>query len=116
MVCGSRFLTDDYHYFVSVSCWIGIYFFVAFLLRIVDGRVSDPTLGFRLYNRWAIELFVWDYFHDYFEVEAVLMLYYYRFWMFEVFVIMYVRGGGVSFISNGKSAYYMVKIILALLV
>jgi hypothetical protein len=29
---------------------------------------------------------------------------------------MYVRGGGVSSISSGKSAYYMVKVLLALLV
>jgi hypothetical protein len=29
---------------------------------------------------------------------------------------MYVRGGGVSSISSGKSAYYMVKVLLALFV
>ena len=29
---------------------------------------------------------------------------------------MYTRGGGVSSISSGKSAYYMVKVLLALLV
>jgi hypothetical protein len=29
---------------------------------------------------------------------------------------MYTRGGGVSSISTGKSAYYMVKVMLALIV
>jgi hypothetical protein len=36
--------------------------------------------------------------------------------MREVPVRMYTRGGGVSSISTGKSAYYMVKVLLALLV
>ena len=72
--------------------------------------------GFRLYNRRAIELFANDYPHDYPEVEAVLMLHHHRLRMREVPVKMYVRGGGRSSISNGKSAYYMVKVMLALLV
>lgn len=116
MVCGSRFLTDDYHYPAPVSRRTGIHLFAALLSRMVDGRVSDPTSGFRLYNRRAIELFARDYPHDYPEVEAVLMLYHHRLRMREVPVIMYARGGGVSSISNGKSAYYMVKVLLALLV
>jgi hypothetical protein len=30
--------------------------------------------------------------------------------------MMYARGGGRSSISTGKSAYYMIKVLLALLV
>jgi glycosyltransferase involved in cell wall biosynthesis len=116
MVCGSRFLTKDYHYPAPVSRRTGIHLFASLLSRIVGGRVSDPTSGFRLYNRRAIELFARDYPHDYPEVEAVLMLYHHRLRMREVPVVMYTRGGGVSSISNGKSAYYMVKVLLALLV
>src|SRR5260370_27454956 len=79
--------------------------------------ISDPTSGFRLYNRRAIELFARDYPHDYPEVEAVLMLHHHRLRMREVPVKMYVRGGGQSSIGgSGKSAYYMVKVLLALLV
>jgi glycosyltransferase involved in cell wall biosynthesis len=116
MICGSRFLTDDYRYPAPVSRRTGIHLFAALLSRIVDGRVSDPTSGFRLYNRRAIELFARDYPHDYPEVEAVLMLHHHRLRMREVPVKMYARGGGVSSISTGKSAYYMVKVLLALLV
>jgi hypothetical protein len=36
--------------------------------------------------------------------------------MREVPVRMYARGGGVSSIGTGKSAYYMAKVLLALLV
>jgi glycosyltransferase involved in cell wall biosynthesis len=116
MVCGSRFLTDDYRYPAPVSRRTGIHLFAAVLSRLVGGRVSDPTSGFRLYNRRAIELFARDYPHDYPEVEAVLMLHHHRLRMREVPVRMYARGGGVSSISTGKSAYYMVKVLLALLV
>jgi glycosyltransferase involved in cell wall biosynthesis len=116
MVCGSRFLTNDYRYPAPVSRRTGIHLFAALLSRLVGGRVSDPTSGFRLYNRRAIELFARDYPHDYPEVEAVLMLHHHRLRMREVPVMMYARGGGVSSISTGKSAYYMLKVLLALLV
>ena len=54
------------------------------LSRIVGQRVSDPTSGFRLYNRRGIALFARDYPHDYPEVEAVLMLHRHRLRMREV--------------------------------
>jgi hypothetical protein len=78
--------------------------------------VSDPTSGFRLYNRRAIALFARDYPHDYPEVEAVLMLHVHRLRMREIPVRMFQRGGGSSSISSGKSLYYMVKVLLAIFV
>ncbi len=116
MVCGSRFLTDDHRYPAPISRRTGIHIFAFLLSRIVGMRVSDPTSGFRLYNRRAIELFARNYPHDYPEVEAVLILHHHRLRMCEVPVRMYARGGGRSSISTGKSAYYMVKVLLALFV
>ena len=115
-MCGSRFLTSDYRYPAPISRRTGIHIFAFLLSRIVSSPVSDPTSGFRLYNRRAIELFARDYPHDYPEVEAVLMLHHHRLRMREVPVKMYARGGGRSSISTGKSAYYMLKVLLALLV
>jgi glycosyltransferase involved in cell wall biosynthesis len=114
MVCGSRFLSEDHKYPAPVSRRTGIHIFAFLLSRIVGQRVSDPTSGFRLYNRRAIRLFAADYPHDYPEVEAVLMLHHHRLSMREGPVRMYSRGGGLSSISNGKSAYYMIKVLLAL--
>lgn len=114
MVCGSRFLTNDHQYPAPISRRTGIHIFAFLLSRIIGMRVSDPTSGFRLYNRRAIELFASDYPHDYPEVEAVLMLHHHRLRMRETPVKMYTRGGGVSSISTGKSAYYMIKVLLAL--
>jgi len=115
MVCGSRFLTDK-GYPAPVSRRTGIHIFAFLLSRIVGQRVSDPTSGFRLYNRRGIALFAGDYPHDYPEVEAVLMVHHHRLRMIEVPVRMRERDGGVSSISSGKSAYYMLKVSLAIFV
>jgi glycosyltransferase involved in cell wall biosynthesis len=115
MVCGSRFLVKG-EYLAPVSRRAGIHIFAWLLSRFVGQPVTDPTSGFRLYNRRAIKLFADDYPHDYPEVEAVLMLHHHRLRMCEVPVRMFQRGGGSSSISSGKSAYYMVKVLLALFV
>jgi len=117
MVCGSRFLrgsTDAPLYPAPISRRTGIHLFAFLLRRIVGPKISDPTSGFRLYNRRAIELFARDYPHDYPEVEAVLMLHHNRLDMCETRVRMFERGGGQSSISAGKSLYYMIKVLLAL--
>jgi hypothetical protein len=115
MVCGSRFITDN-GYLAPISRRTGIHIFAFLLSRIVGQRVTDPTSGFRLYNRRAIALFARDYPHDYPEVEAVLMVHHHQLRMQEVPVKMLERGGGVSSIGSGKSAYYMVKVLLAIFV
>src|SRR3954468_14065307 len=116
MICGSRFLTEDREYVAPISRRTGIHIFAFLLSRIVGQRVTDPTSGFRLYNRRAITLFARDYPHDYPEVEAVLMVHFHRLRMREVPVRMFQRGGGTSSISSGKSVYYMVKVLLAIFV
>src|SRR3954463_15831925 len=116
MVCGSRFLSNDLRYPAPISRRTGIHIFAFLLSRIVRQAVSDPTSGFRLYNRRAIALFARDYPHDYPEVEAVLMVHFHRLRMREMSVRMFHRGGGVSSISSGKSVYYMIKVLLAIFI
>ena len=115
MICGSRFATPT-GYMAPISRRTGIHLFAFLLSRLLRQPVTDPTSGFRLYNRRAIGVFARDYPHDYPEVEAVLMLHHHRLTMREVPVRMFKRGGGVSSISSGKSFYYMVKVLLALFV
>jgi glycosyltransferase involved in cell wall biosynthesis len=115
MVVGSRFLSDDHEYPAPISRRTGIHIFAFVCSRIIGQRVSDPTSGFRLCNRRTIALFARDYPHDYPEVEAILMLHYHRLTMRETPVRMYERGGGRSSIgTSGKSAYYMIKVLLAI--
>jgi glycosyltransferase involved in cell wall biosynthesis len=117
IACGSRFLTQDHEYPAPISRRTGIHIFAFIVSRIVGERVSDPTSGFRLYNRRGIALFARDYPHDYPEVEAILMLHWHRLRMKEVPVRMFERGGGTSSIGgSGKSAVYMLKVLLAIFV
>jgi glycosyltransferase involved in cell wall biosynthesis len=116
VACGSRFLSPESSYTAPISRRTGIHLFAFTLSKILGQRVTDPTSGFRLYNRRAIRLFASDYPHDYPEVEAVLMLHASRLRMREVPVHMHVRGSGRSSITRGRSVYYMIKVSLALLV
>ena len=116
MVCGSRFLDRNSGYSAPIGRRTGIHWFAFALGKIIGQRVTDPTSGFRLYNRRAIALFARDYPHDYPEVEAVLMLHSHRLRMAEVPVRMYMRGSGQSSITKGRSIYYMIKVSLALFV
>jgi hypothetical protein len=116
MVCGSRFLSDEHRYPAPISRRTGIHLFAFALRLILHQPVSDPTSGFRLYNRRAVALFAGDYPHDYPEVEAILMLHAHQLHMTEVPVRMQPRGGGRSSITKPRSLYYMVKVSLALLV
>ena len=115
MVCGSRFLVPG-EYLPPVSRRTGIHLFAFLLSRIVGQRVTDPTSGFRLYNRRAIELFAADYPHDYPEVEAAVMVVRHRLRIMEVPATMRGRETGRSSITLLRSLYYAVKVTLALLI
>ncbi len=116
VVCGSRFVAPGGGYRAPLSRRTGIQLFALALSAISRQRVTDPTSGFRLYNRRAIRLFAGDYPHDYPEVEAVLLLHAHRLRMIEVPVEMHHRNSGRSSITKSRSLYYMVKVSLALLV
>ena len=90
--------------------------FSVVLTAITRQRITDPTSGFRMTNRRGIELFARDYPHDYPEVEAILMLHAHRLRIHEVPVRMNARGFGRSSIDYPRSAYYMVKVLLAIFV
>jgi hypothetical protein len=115
MAAGSRFLKDS-GYRAPLARRVGIRLFSVVLSAICGQRITDPTSGFRLCNRRAIELFARDYPHDYPEVEAILMVHAHRLRMKEVPVRMHPRRDGRSSITSGESIYYMIKVLLAIIV
>jgi glycosyltransferase involved in cell wall biosynthesis len=115
MVYGSRFRGDP-GYKVPLGRRLGNLIFSVVLTGITRQRITDPTSGFRMTNRRGIELFARDYPHDFPEVEAILMLHAHRLRIHEVPVRMNARGFGRSSIDYPRSAYYMAKVLLALLV
>jgi glycosyltransferase involved in cell wall biosynthesis len=115
MAWGSRFL-ERTGYRASFARRFGIWLFSVVLSAVCRQRVTDPTSGFRLCNRRAIELFARDYPHDYPEVESILMIHAHRLRAREVPVKMHQRRDGRSSITSGESIYYMVKVLLAIFV
>jgi glycosyltransferase involved in cell wall biosynthesis len=115
MVWGSRFL-EPVIYRMPLARRAGSRIFSSLLSLIVGQRITDPTSGFRMINRRGIELFARDYPHDYPEVEAILMLHAHRLSLREVAVTMRQRSRGVSSISAPFSAYYMARVLLAVMV
>jgi glycosyltransferase involved in cell wall biosynthesis len=117
MVTGSRFLdAQGEGYRSSVARRMGIRIFARVLSAVTRQRVTDPTSGFRLTDRRGIELFANDYPIDYPEVEAIVLMHTHRLRSCEIPVVMGPRLTGESAISTPQSAYYMVKVLLAVFV
>ncbi|TML00816.1 MAG: glycosyltransferase family 2 protein [Actinobacteria bacterium] len=115
LVVGSRFLGEG-EYEPPLARLLGIKLLAGIVSLLVRQRVTDTTSGFRAANRRAIALFAADYPHDYPEVEATVLVFRHRLRMLEVPVHMRLRGAGESSITFRWSAYYMVKVLLALFV
>jgi len=115
MVVGTRFAGEG-SYRAPLARRVGIGVFARVVSLVVGQRVTDTTSGFRACNRKAIQLFAADYPHDYPEVEGTILVHKHRLRMVEVPVAMRVRAGGRSSIGAAGSAYYMVKVLLAIFI
>ena len=87
------------------------------LCRILTGQtITDPTSGFRAYNKKAIDFMNDNYpSFDYPEPEEVVLACENGFKLIEVPVKMRERKKGVSSISFYGSFYYMFKVILSMI-
>lgn len=85
------------------------------LLRLLRLRVTDPTSGYRLYGRRALELFARSYPYDYPEPEALATARAAGLHIVEVPVRMRERQAGHSSIAGLSAPYYMLKVTLAVL-
>ncbi|SFJ00324.1 hypothetical protein SAMN02799624_02945 [Paenibacillus sp. UNC496MF] len=111
MVIGSRFVEKS-GYKGSLSRRAGIFYFHQ-LIRLLTGiPVHDPTSGFRIVGRAAIEQFARSYPTDYPEVEVLVSLAKRGCKIKEISVEMRGRQGGRSSINWSKSIYYMLKVTM----
>lgn len=113
---GSRYRERGDGYRSTATRRLGIRLLAWMVSDLTRQRVTDPTSGFQALNRKAITLFAADYPHDYPEVEALVMLIRHRLRLVEVPVQMRARVAGRSSIRAFGSAYYMIKVMLALVV
>ncbi|MBQ3587603.1 MAG: glycosyltransferase family 2 protein, partial [Oscillospiraceae bacterium] len=115
MAIGSRFIRKE-GFQSSFMRRLGINI-ISMLIKILTGKkVYDVTSGYRACNRRLIEFFSNDYADDYPEPEAIMSCIMNGYRVGEVPVVMEERQGGVSSIRSLKSAYYMIKVCLALVV
>lgn len=115
VVIGSRFLDGQDGYRSTFLRRIGIRLFRVVNSVLIGQTVTDNTSGFRAYDRQAILFLSRHYPVDYPEPEAVILLGKNGFGIAEVFTRMARRQGGDSSIAGITGAYYMIKVLLAIL-
>lgn len=115
VVIGSRYI-EDRGYITPGMRRLGIIILASIISLILRRKVTDPTSGFRASNRRAIHLCGREYPFDYPEPEAVVLLHRAGLRIHEIPVTMNPRYGGKSSITPLRSAYYMIKVILAILI
>lgn len=90
---------------------------ISMFIKIFTGKkITDPTSGFRAVNKKVIEEFAENYPTEYPEPESTVSLLVNGYNVKEVPVSMNERIGGVSSIRFLKTADYMVKVVLAIII
>ncbi|MES2675983.1 MAG: glycosyltransferase family 2 protein [Pseudomonadota bacterium] len=115
-VCiGSRFVQKTQGFQSTFMRRVGIKIFEVLNKLLIGQKITDSTSGFRAYNKEAIVFLASNYPTDYPEPETIILLGKNDFKVKEISVEMLERQGGESSISGLKSAYYMIKVVLAML-
>jgi glycosyltransferase involved in cell wall biosynthesis len=115
LVIGVRASTGDGYQAKGVRS-IGIKCLACFLSLICRQKITDPTSGFWLMNRPLVFCFAGEYPEEYPEPEALAMLRRQGFAMREVPVQFRARQHGTSSIAGWGTAYYALKVGLALFI
>jgi len=115
VVIGSRFIEDRGYQQVPLRRLGGR--LLSQVLRAATGlTITDPTSGFRASGRRALSLCATLYPHDYPEPEAIIIFQRAGLHITEIPVTMSQRTTGVSSITPLRSAYYMTKVVLSILI
>jgi glycosyltransferase involved in cell wall biosynthesis len=127
LVIGSRYRTpaadsesgdggggDDYR--PTISRRIGTSVFRFFLTLATRQRFTDTTSGMRAANRRVMELFSENYSPDFAEIESLQLAVRQGLRVEEVPVRMLERAGGSSFLTPVRSAFFIFKGMIVLLV
>jgi glycosyltransferase involved in cell wall biosynthesis len=123
LVLGSRYRdkddgepaeADDYK--ATVSRRIGISVFRFFLTLATRQRFTDTTSGMRAANRRVMALFSENYSPDFAEIESLQLAVRQGLRVEEVPVRMLERAGGSSFLTPVRSAFFIFKGVIVLLV
>lgn len=116
MVIGTRYLDKTSSEFQSTFMRrFGSKIICSLIKLTTKTKVTDPTSGFRAVNKNIIEEFAKEYPTEYPEPESTVCMLCKGYRVKEVPVSMNERECGVSSISFWKSADYMIKVCLAII-
>lgn len=116
LVIGSRFLKETDGFQSTFMRRVGITWLSGVIKAVTGRKITDPTSGFRASGKQAIDLFCKSYPIDYPEPDSIVAAIKSGLNVSEVSVLMKERQGGTSSIGGLKSAYYMIKVTLAILI
>ena len=117
MCIGTRYLDKSESKFQSTFMRrLGANIISIFIKILCHKKITDPTSGFRAVNKKVIEEFAKAYPTEYPEPESTVSLLVNGYKVEEIPVSMNERSGGVSSIRLWKTADYMVKVVLAIII
>ncbi len=120
LVIGSRYRdpgpaeSDDYKATISRRIGIGVFRF--FLTLATRQRFTDTTSGMRAANRKVIAMFSERYSPDFAEIESLQLAVREGLRVEELPVRMLERAGGASFLTPVRSAFFIFKGLIVLMV
>lgn len=116
VVIGSRFITNfDNQFRSSFLRRLGIKAIRITTKLLTGKKVTDPTSGFRAFNKRVIDLFAENYPVHYPEPESLILLHKNKMSIHEVSTLMMPRTDGSSSIQK-KAIFYMLNVLLGMLV
>lgn len=117
LVIGTRYLDKNSSAFKSTFMRrLGGNIISFFIKLFTKKKITDPTSGFRAANKEVIAEFAKEYPTEYPEPESTVSLLIKGYEVQEVPVSMNERQGGKSSIRFWKSADYMIKVTLAIII
>lgn len=117
MVIGTRYLDKTSSQFQSTFMRrFGSNIISFFIKTCTHKKITDPTSGFRAVDKSIIEEFAKEYPTEYPEPESTVCMLCKGYKVTEVPVSMNERQGGTSSIRFLKSADYMIKVVLAIII
>ena len=116
LVIGSRFLERTGGFQSTFLRRVGISWLTRVIKMCTGKYIADPTSGFRACGPKAIDYFCKNYPVAYPEPDSIVSVLARGLSVSEIPVVMKERQGGSSSISGFSSAYYMIKVTLAIII
>ena len=123
LIIGSRFLKTQDHqtppangYRAGMIRRSGIILFAALASKLIGIKITDPTSGYRAWNRKLLAFFVQDFFpYEYPDADVIVMVHRAGFRIKEMPMVMYQRNTGASMYTGLKPLYYVFKMFFSIL-